>query len=287
MAGDNKSTNPALAHKQRVLDKKAKDTENQNGKQPIRNQQVADIHKQLRSIGESPVNPAQKFKKIKLERQLKSAKAAAAKNKELEDSQKATDDSAEFELLLQALSLDLNRLGELPQGPNRHKLKAEELIPKYQPAVEKYISDSEDYKNLILVYVMIWLFDTGKIDSALNLADIALIQKQSLPDRYKCNLHTFIARETLAWCVGQQAQGEAFEPQFFEVLDLITQEEWPIPEKLYIDYLKLLATHNEALGEDQKALENYNDILKIDPKAKIATKVKDVKKRIEQKSEKN
>ncbi|WP_259639918.1 phage terminase small subunit, partial [Pseudomonas syringae] len=49
-------------------------------------------------------------------------------------------------------------------------LKRDELLPKYLDYVQRYRDSELNFQNSVLVYVLIWLFDTEQFTQGLELA---------------------------------------------------------------------------------------------------------------------
>jgi hypothetical protein len=118
--------------------------------------------------------------------------------------------NARKHLLLQeaALDQDLERLSAMKGAlAGRQLLKRDELLPKYQDYIQRYIESGLNFPNRILVQVMIWLFDTAQFDDALELADFAIEQGQQMPERFKRrDIQTFVADTVIDWAYEQVPQ---------------------------------------------------------------------------------
>lgn len=98
-------------------------------------------------------------------------------------------------LMEASLDQDLARLSDM-SGRNaaRQDLKRDELLPKYDDYIQRYLESGLVFPNRVLVHVVIWLFDTAQLDDALALADIAIEQKQVMPEDFKRrDIQTFVA----------------------------------------------------------------------------------------------
>lgn len=56
---------------------------------------------------------------------------------------------------------------------------------------------------------MIWLFDVGDLDTALDWADLAIEQQQATPERLRSNFPTFVADTMLAGRRSLRGAGKA------------------------------------------------------------------------------
>ena len=219
-------------------------------------------------------NPAWRWRQSVLDAKAKAeadAKGVAAGGQE----------NREFDLLLSSLDNDLRRLGALPQGSSRNKVKAEELIPQYLPHLVKYQANGDSYANPVLVQVMIWLFDIGDIEPALRLACLAAEQKQQLPERFtRREIATFAADATLEWAKGQLNQKQAIEPHFSGVLYLIESGKWQIHDAIQVKFLRLKVDLVKDSNPAQ-ALELCIRILALDPNAPLKTVIDKLEKAVD------
>lgn len=70
------------------------------------------------------------------------------------------------------------------------------------------------YANPVLAWYVIWLFDVGDLDKALEWADIAIAQQQATPERLRSNFPTFVADTMLAWRRSLRGAGKALSRIF-------------------------------------------------------------------------
>ena len=188
-------------------------------------------------------------------------------------------ENREFDLLLSSLDNDLRRLGTLPKGSARNKVKAEELIPQYLPHLDKYLASGDKYANPVLVEVMIWSFDVGNLDFALRLAKVAAEQKQQLPERFtRRDIATFAADATLEWAKGQMQLKLPIEPHFGEVLALL-ETDWQVHDEIKVKYLRLKADMLKD-SEPATALAICRHILTLDPGAQLKTLIERLEKTV-------
>ncbi|EMY3450581.1 terminase, partial [Escherichia coli] len=66
----------------------------------------------------------------------------------------------------------------------------------------------------VLVYCIIWLFDTGDLSRALDWADIAISEGQATPDNFRSTLPAFVADTVLQWATDNSEAGHSIEPYF-------------------------------------------------------------------------
>ncbi|EIY4984770.1 phage terminase small subunit [Klebsiella quasipneumoniae] len=154
-------------------------------------------------------------------------------------------DSLHLQLL--ALDRDLQRLRDLPQIKQRVDLKRDELLPKWAPYVERYLSAGEVYPYAVFGWCVIWLFDVGELERALDWANIAIAQDQPTPERLRSRFPAFVADQILAWAELQAESGHAIEPYFSRVFKHV-REDWRLHEKHTAKFYKFAG---ELLLRDQ------------------------------------
>ncbi|NXZ86284.1 terminase [Serratia fonticola] len=145
------------------------------------------------------------------------------------------DDSLHLQLL--GLERDVKRLRELPRIADRIEMKRSELLPRWRPYVERYLAAGEVYPYLVFSYCVIWLFDTGDIDAALDWADIAIAQDQVTPEQIRSRFPAFVADHVLQWAEQQAAAGRSIEPYFSRTFTNI-REHWRLHEKISAKWFK-------------------------------------------------
>ena len=193
------------------------------------------------------------------------AAAAAAEQRTLEA---LAEDSARYELLVAGLNNDRARISALPQGSGRLPLK-KECCAIYLPYVESYIKAGKQHRNEVLVQVMIWLFDLGDIAAAMRLAEIAIDQKQPMPERFKSTVSEFVADSVLEWAVAQRRAGGAVAPYFDWVFErLITL---PLHDVQRAKYYKFAAERAAERGVFSAALNFCDQAITYDAGAKVKT----------------
>lgn len=79
-----------------------------------------------------------------------------------------------LKLMEDALAGDLERISAINSREQRQLLKRDELLPKYLDYVQRYRDSELNFQNSVLVYVLIWLFDTEQFTQGLELADFAI-----------------------------------------------------------------------------------------------------------------
>ncbi len=148
----------------------------------------------------------------------------------------ALEGAESLHVLSAALANDVDMLHGLTLA-QKVALKRDELLPKWMPTVEKYLNGGEVYRNPILAWCVIWLFDVGDMDAALNLADIAIEQGQETPPELKSNFPTFVADTVLKWAEVQARDGHPIEPYFSRTFTDVA-EKWELYEVIQAKWFK-------------------------------------------------
>ena len=95
------------------------------------------------------------------------------------------------------------------------------------------------FPNSVLVYVLIWLFDTTQFEKGLELADFAMSQGQVLPERFNRDIPTFVADEVIEWAEAEFKAGRSPEPYVSNLLPRVDGE-WNLFERIPARYHKQL-----------------------------------------------
>ena len=170
------------------------------------------------------LSPGQRHtQRIKVEQQLARQQAVEAA------------DSLHMQLL--ALRRDIEQLRALPTIADRVEFKRAELLPRWLPTVQAYLDGGKVFPNPVFAWCVIWLFDTGELEQALDWADIAIAQRQETPDNIKSRFPAFVADTMLAWAQETLSRGESVEPYFSRTFERVTQQ-WRLHEEITAKWLK-------------------------------------------------
>lgn len=144
-----------------------------------------------------------------------------------------------LKLMDDALAVDLERISAINSRELRQQLKRDELLPKYQEYVQRYRDSGLSFPNSVLVYVLVWLFDTTQFEKGLELADFAMSQGQVLPERFNRDIPTFVADEVIEWAEAEYKAGRSPEPYVSNLLHRVDGE-WNLFERIPARYHKQL-----------------------------------------------
>ncbi|MGK0603023.1 phage terminase small subunit [Yokenella regensburgei] len=172
-----------------------------------------------------------------------------------------------FHLLKLELMRDVERLRSITTGKeDRIAMKRDVLLPRWVPIVEGYLAGDTRYDNPALVYCVIWLFDTGEMEKALDWADVAISEGQATPENFKSTLPAFVADTVLEWVTIQSESGHSIEPFFSRTFDNI-REKWRLHEDINAKWFKfagLYLLRDESGRPRATAVEDVNTLVKAD-----------------------
>ena len=143
--------------------------------------------------------------------------------------------------------------------------KRDVLLPKWMPTVRAYLESGQVYANPVFAWVVIWLFDVGDLDTALDWADIAIAQQQATPDRVRSNFPSFVADTVLEWAQESAGRGESIEPYFSRTFKQVSTA-WRLHEEPTAKWFKF-AGHELLRGADGKIAASSVDDAELLEKA--------------------
>jgi hypothetical protein len=187
--------------------------------------------------------------------------------------------NARKHLLLQeaALDQDLERLSAIKGLAGRQALKRDELLPKYQDYVQRYVESGLNIQNRVLVQVMVWLFDTAQFEDGLELADFAMKQGQRMPERFKRDIPTFVADAVIEWAYDEYTAKRSPEPYLSELLPRVDGE-WDLPEQIPSKYHKLIGMRAMEAEQWETALSHLERSTELYAKAGNETRISKCRK---------
>lgn len=181
-------------------------------------------------------------------------------------------------LMETSLDEDLARLSQIQGLATRQDLKRNELLPKYQDYVRRYVESGLVMPNRVLVQVMVWLFDTTQFEDALELADIAIAQGQELPERFKRrDIQTFVADAICEWAYEEYKAQRSPEPYLSDLLPRVDGE-WDLPEQIPAKYHKLIGIRAQEANEWATALHHLERAQQLYSKVGVDTRIENARK---------
>ena len=188
--------------------------------------------------------------------------------------------NARKNILLQeaALDLDLERLSAINGLAGKQMLKRDELLPKYQDFIQRYVESGQNLPNRVLVQVIVWLFDTAQFEDGLELADFAISQGQQMPEGFKRrDIQTFVADAILEWAEAEQKANRSPEPYLSDLLPRVDGE-WQLTEQIPAKFHKLIGIRAEAAGDWETALKHFERAIELYPKVGVGTRADECRK---------
>ncbi|KIF65431.1 terminase [Pseudomonas fluorescens] len=184
--------------------------------------------------------------------------------------------NAKKHLLLMEASLDqdLQRLSDIKGLAGRQALKREELLPKYQDFIQRYMDSGLVMPNRVLVQVIVWLFDTEQFEDGLALADFAISQGQEMPERFKRrDVQTFVADAVIDWAYAEYNAQRSPEPYLSDLLPRVDGE-WELTEQIPSKYHKLIGMRAMEAEQWETALQHLERSTELYAKAGNETRIK-------------
>ncbi|HBM3076856.1 TPA: terminase [Klebsiella oxytoca] len=170
------------------------------------------------------LSPAQRHsQRIAMQRQL--------------DRQESVNSVDSLHVQVRQLEQDVEYLRSLPTIADRVTHKRDVLLPRWRPTVEDYLAGERVYAHPVFAWCVIWLFDVGELDAALDWADIAISQQQPTPPRLRSNFPTFVADTMLAWAQESAGRGESLEPYFSRTFERVANQ-WRLHEEVTAKWFK-------------------------------------------------
>ncbi|QJI41431.1 terminase [Pseudomonas sp. ADAK2] len=185
-----------------------------------------------------------------------------------------------LKLMEGALAIDLARLSDMNNLAGRQQLKRDELLPKYMDYVERYRDSGLNHPNLVLVQVMVWLFDTEQFELGLEVAMFAIEQGQSMPERFKRDIPTFVGDAVIEWADNEQKCGRSPEPYLSDMLPFVDGE-WDLTEQIPAKYHKLIGIRAMDAKDWKKAISHFERATELYASIGVDTRLKGARKALE------
>lgn len=161
----------------------------------------------------------------------------------------ATTDSLHLKLIELGQDRDALR-AQFTRVADRVEQKRTVLIPKWTPLAEDFLASGKSYDNPIFSTVLVWLFDVGELEKAIEWCLKAIEMDVPTPEFIKRGWPTFCADQVLEWAANEYEKGRSVEPYFSQVFKLVTTE-WRLHEEINAKYFKF-AGLGILRGEDGK-----------------------------------
>jgi hypothetical protein len=148
-----------------------------------------------------------------------------------------------------SLSEDMKALGEIKSVEAKADLKRA-LIPKYADYVARL--RAEGWQHDLLTTYMIWLFDIGRIEAALELGLYCVREGVPMPERFSRETYVVVADSVLEWAVAEYEADRSPEPFFSTVFGFVdgmnSAAPWDLPDKLRAKFYRLAGLLEDKAG---------------------------------------
>lgn len=176
-------------------------------------------------------------------------------------------------MLAASLEEDLKALHEVASVERKAALKRDTLLPKYRDYVARLMGEGKTHE--LIGYYVVWAFDAGAIEEALQVAFWCMEHGQELPERFKSPLALFVATQVQAWAEAEYNAGRCFQPYLGTVLAAMEAEgneaaAWDVPDRIKAGFYRLLGLQAEKDGDLASAAENLERSLTLGGKVKTA-----------------
>ena len=170
-----------------------------------------------------------------------------------------------------ALTEDIKSLKGVRSIERKIELKREQLIPKYREYVARLRSDGVAHP--LLTQYLVWRFDVGELEAALDLGFHCLDHGVSLPERFRRDVPTYMADAVLEWAEAQFEAGRSPEPYFTHLFEYVrgdAVEPWDLPDALRAKYFRLHGLLKEQTGDLRSAEASLVRAMTLGAKVKTA-----------------
>ncbi|UXL40529.1 phage terminase small subunit [Pseudomonas fragi] len=182
-----------------------------------------------------------------------------------------------LKLMEVALADDLERVSAINSREARQQLKRDELLPKYQGYVKRYIDSGLNHPNPVLMQVMVWLFDTVQFEEGLGLARFAMSQGQEMPERFKRDIQTFVADEVIDWGEAEHKAKRSPEPYLSDLLPFVDGE-WQLFERIPARYHKQIGILALEQRDFAKAIQHFERAEELFESIGVGTRLEGARK---------
>lgn len=159
-----------------------------------------------------------------------------------------------LEQLQAAMAVDLARIKDCDTIEAKAAVKSE-LLLNYLPFVNAYVEKGQDTPNSVAVWVMIWLFDVGNIEKALELG-LWLVKTgtQVMPSQFGSSLETFICDYTYDYAEKQLKAEQSASPYLDELVSTMQVDQWQLNDIVESKMYAMFAKHYFRTGDDENCV---------------------------------
>lgn len=176
--------------------------------------------------------------------------------------QQSLDSETSLHVQLVALEKDVAAAAAIESRTERMAFKRDVLLPRWMPTAQEWLEGDSANQNPVFAWCVVWLFDTGQFDQALDWADVAVALGQETPAAFGSTFPVFVADTVLSWAEAEAVEGHDVEPYFGRTLENVMQH-WNVYEVIKAKYLKFAGLHllRDENGEPRAAATEDRDVL--------------------------
>ncbi|ENZ5957076.1 phage terminase small subunit, partial [Salmonella enterica subsp. enterica serovar Newport] len=89
--------------------------------------------------------------------------------------QQSLDSETSLHVQIAALEKDVEAAAAISNRAERMEFKRDVLLPRWMPTAQTWLESDSMHQNPVFAWCVIWLFDTGQFDQALDWADAATL----------------------------------------------------------------------------------------------------------------
>ncbi|MEZ6877605.1 phage terminase small subunit [Enterobacter sp. KBR-315C3_2022] len=206
--------------------------------------------------------------------------------------QQALDTETSLHIQLVALEKDVAAAAAIESRAERMAFKRDVLLPRWMPTAQEWLDSDGANQNPVFAWCVVWLFDTGQFDQALDWADVAVALGQETPAAFGSTFPVFVADTVLSWAEAEAVEGHDVEPYFGRTLGNVMQH-WNVYEVIKAKYVKFAGLHllrdengepRAAATEDREVLLRAKELLEqakgFDPKCGVGTMLQRIAARL-------
>lgn len=174
-----------------------------------------------------------------------------------------------------ALERGLKRLRDIASKEKRKPIK-QELVDQLSPYAEQMMDNGT--MHVVYGWLLVWLFDLGEIGRAVKHGLWCVANGVKLPENFKRPTHIYLIDELLAWAERAMEQGSTAEPYFSEVMAVVNEEDWDLPDEVRAQIFRMQGMLHERREEWEQAVSAYEKAFGLG--AKVKTKLGDARKKL-------
>lgn len=206
--------------------------------------------------------------------------------------QQSLDTETSLHIQIVALEKDVAAAAAIESRAERMVFKRDVLLPRWIPTAQSWLEGDSVQQNPVFAWCVVWLFDTGQFDQALDWADVAVALGQETPAAFGSTFPVFVADTVLSWAEVEAVQGHDLEPYFSRTRENVMQH-WNVYEVIKAKYLKFSGLHllrdengepRAAATEDREVLLRAKELLEqakgFDPKCGVGTMLQRIAARL-------